>query len=87
MDTIGTAMDAVRRTPRTLENAADRDAKQRMLLQAMIDESYTAQKARETQRQTTDEDRANRRADRREEGGSHEIEEIKSPDDLNAPNA
>jgi hypothetical protein len=79
MDTIGTAMDAVRRTPRTLENAADRDAKQRMLLQAMIDESYTAEKARETQRQTTDEDRANRRADRREEGGAMKSKKSKAP--------
>jgi hypothetical protein len=77
----------VRRTPRTLENAADRDAKQRMLLQAMIDESYTAQKARETQRQTTDEDRANRTRGPPRGGWGHEIEEIKSPDDLNAPNA
>jgi hypothetical protein len=86
MDTIGTAMDAVRRTPRTLENAADRDAKQRMLLQAMIDESYTAQKARETQRQTTDEPCKPSRGPP-QGGRGHEIEEIKSPDDLNAPNA
>ena len=75
MDTIGTAMDAVRRTPRTLENAADRDAKQRMLLQAMIDESDTAQNARMMGRQTTAEDRANRR----KEGGAMKSKKSKAP--------
>ena len=75
MDTIGTAMDAVRRTPRTLENAADRDAKQRMLLQAMIDESDTAQNARMMERQTTAEDRANRR----KEGGAMKSKKTLAP--------
>ena len=42
----------------------------RLLTDAFIDESRSAQKARETERQTIDEDRANRRADRREEGGA-----------------
>jgi hypothetical protein len=75
MDTIGAAMDDVRRTPRTLENAADRDAKQRMLLQAMIDESDTAQNARMMERQTTAEDRANRR----KEGGAMKSKKSKAP--------
>lgn len=75
MDTIGAAMDDVRRTPRTLENAADRDAKQRMLLQAMIDESDTAQNARMMERQTTAEDRANRR----KEGGAMKSKKSLAP--------
>jgi len=75
MDTIGTAVDAVRRTPRTLENAADRAAKQRMLYEAVVDESNAAENARMMQRQATAEDSASRR----KEGGAMKSKKSKAP--------
>jgi type II secretory pathway component HofQ len=75
MDTIGTAMEAVRRTPRTPENAADRAAKQRMLYEAVVDESNAAENARMMQRQATAEDSPIRR----KEGGAMKSKKSLAP--------
>ena len=75
MDTINAAAAAARRSPRTAENAADREAKQRMLYEAVVDESNAAENARMMQRQATAEDSASRR----KEGGAMKSKKSKAP--------